>query len=285
MAAALGLKVALESSGKNATVICSDPMLVEYNRLVGVDSVANIFGSRNLIISFPEQTEHVDKVSYNLDKGELQLVITPKSDAPDLDHRKLKFISGMGKTDLMILLDVARLTDLGPIYDQAQEHFQKTTLVSVSHKAGAENFTLHQFHDLEASSLSEVVTHLAESLGLNISEDAASNLLLGLEKATDNFQSPAVSASTFEAAVILMRQGAKRHQEISAADFPAGSIPAVPNIAPVSHRDVVGPTSSLGYGIDSDEVMMDQKKSKSAEKKSAPADWYEPKIYKGPMLQ
>lgn len=284
MAAALGFKVALESSGKNVSVICPDPMLVEYNRLVGVNSVANVFGSRNLIISFPEQTEHVDKVSYNLEKGELQLVITPKTDAPDLDHRKLKFISGISKTDLIILLNVARLTDLGPVYDQAQEHLKRTTLVSVSHRPGVENFTLHQFHDLEASSLSEVVTHLAESLGLTVSEDAASNLLLGLEKATENFQSPVVSVSTFEAAVILMKRGAKRHLEISAEDFPVGSIPAAPDVT-ASDAGVVGPTSSLGYGTDSDQLLTDQKKPKSAEKKSAPADWYEPKIYKGPMLQ
>ena len=286
VASALGLKVSLESSGKNTRVICPDPMLVEFNRLVGVESVTNIFGSRNMIISFPEQTEHVDKVSYNLEKGELQLVISPKADAPDLDHHKLKFISGTGKTDLIILMNVDELADLGEIFEQARDHLQNTTLVSVSHRPTRENYTLHQFHDPEASSLSEIVTHLINSLGLSLDNDAASNLLVGLEKSTDNFQSPEVTATTFEAAVILMRQGAKRHHEISASDFPPGAIPTdttTPAPAPPAPPKPV--SSTLGFGTDSDQSLVDQKKSKSAEKKQAPADWYEPKIYKGPMLQ
>jgi hypothetical protein len=282
VASALGLKVALEASGKTARVICPDPMLVEFNRLVGVESVSSVFGSRNLIISFPEQTEHVDKVSYNLENGELQLVISPKPEAPDLDHHKLKIVSGMSKTDLIILMNVNQLADLGKIYDDARDHFQSTTLISVSHHPTQENYTLHQFHDREASSLSEVVTHLIDSLGLSLNNDAASNLLVGLEKSTDNFQAPAVSTSTFEAAVILMRHGAKRHQEISAADFPVGSIPvSPPDNLPTPPKS----SATSGFGTDSDQSQSDQKKTKSAEKKSAPAEWYEPKIYKGPMLQ
>jgi hypothetical protein len=290
VASALGLKIALESAGKNIRVVCPDPMLVEFNRLVGVESVTDAFGSRNLVISFPDQTEHVDKVSYNLDKGELQLVITPKADAPDLDHRKLRFVSGVGRTDLIILMDVDSLADLGHIYDEARDHFQSTTLISLSHGQVRENYTENQIFDNESSSLSELVTHLVDSLGLGINSDAASNLLVGLEKATENFQSPVVSASTFEAAVILMRQGAKRHHEISASDFPEGAIPSAPNVA----FSEVGPSrpppppqkSSVqsGYGTDSDQPLTEEKKPRTAEKK-APADWYEPKIYKGPMLQ
>ncbi len=124
VAAALGLKLSLESSGKLVQVACPDPMVVEFNRLVGVDSITTTFGTRNLVISFPDQTEAVDKVSYNLENGELQLVITPKPEAPELDHRRLKFISGAGKTDLIVLVAVDQITDLGSIYQDAKDHFQ-----------------------------------------------------------------------------------------------------------------------------------------------------------------
>jgi hypothetical protein len=288
----------LESAGKTVNVVCPDPMTVEFNRLVGVESVADVFGSRNLVISFPDQTENVDKVSYNLEKGELQLVITPKPDAPDLDYKKLKFVAGTAKSDLIIFLDVSDLSDLGVINDEAREQFQTTTLISISRNPNHENYSLHQFNDPSASSLCEVVTHLADALRLNIKGDAASNLLLGLEKATNNFRSATVAADTFAAAAILMNSDARRHEEISASDFPPGAIPAqvIPPTAPVQppppppppprRPQSSQPSQQLGYGTDSsDSDGLDEKKAKNPEKRQPPADWYEPKIYKGPMLQ
>ena len=291
VAAALGLKLSLESSGKLVQVACPDPMVVEFNRLVGVDSITTTFGTRNLIISFPDQTEAVDKVSYNLENGELQLVITPKPQAPELDHRRLKFISGAGKTDLIVLVTVDQITDLGSIYQDAKDHFQNTTLVSLSHKAPRENYTLHQIHDPQSSSVSELTTHVIDSLGLNLTGDAASNMLAGIEKATRNFQSPEITSATFEAAVILMRRGAKRHIELSATDFPPGAIPSSlplpPRPAPPPPPPPPQSSMQLGYGTDSASPVppaSETKKPKTAEKKNTPPDWYEPKIYKGPML-
>lgn len=288
VSASLGLKVSLESSGKQTRVVSPDPVLVEFNRLVGVDTIVDTFGSRNLIITFPDQTEHVDKVSYNLEKGELQLVITPKPEAPELDHQKLKFISGVGKTDLIITMGVRKLVDLGPILDQAKDHLSTTTVVSFSHRTPKESFTTNEVHDYEASSLSELTTHVIEALSLKLEQDAASNLLAGIEKATGNFQHPTVTVNTFEAAVILMRKGAKRHFEISASQFPPGSIPNSSNTpkpqqeqAPVSvsNQPKIQPSSQLGYGTDSGENLNQNKNLQKP-----PADWYEPKIFKGPML-
>ena len=90
VAAALSLKLSLDSSGKPTTVACSDPVTVEFHRLVAADSIVSNFGSKNLVITFPGQTEIVDKISYSLDDhGELNLVITPKADTPGIDYRRL----------------------------------------------------------------------------------------------------------------------------------------------------------------------------------------------------
>ncbi|KKU03065.1 MAG: hypothetical protein UX99_C0013G0022 [Candidatus Amesbacteria bacterium GW2011_GWB1_47_26] len=181
VAAALALKLSLDQFGKPASVTCADPMTVEFHRLVGADTVISNFGSRNLVITFPGQTEIVDKVSYHLDdRGELNLVITPKPNTPGLDHRKLNFISGGAQADLIILVAGAEVPEV----------FAQTKHFSL---AG-----------------SEEVTRLLETLKLPISNDAASNLLAGLEKSTSNFTAN-VTADTFEIAAVLMRQGARRH--------------------------------------------------------------------------
>lgn len=191
VAAALSLKLSLDQFGKPSSVSCPDALTVEFHRLVGADTVISNFGSRNLVITFPGQTEIVDKVSYHLDdRGELNLVITPKPNTPGLDHRKLNFVSGGAQADLVILVGVKELTDLGQIYVDARDMLAQTKQFSL---AG-----------------SQETVRLLETLKLPISNDAASNLLAGLEKATGNFTQD-TSGDTFEAAAILMRYGARRH--------------------------------------------------------------------------
>jgi len=258
VSAILALKLSFDAVGKSTLVACPDPIIVEFNRLIGIDTVTSMFGGRDLIIAFPEQTEHVDKVTYNIEAGELRLVVPPKQSAPTLDHRRLKFISGSHHADAIMLVDVDSLTDLGHIYEQGKEAFRASEkMVSLTRNLPAQNYTPHQVYDPLALSLSELVVYLIESLSLPLPADAATNLLAGLERATQNFQHPEISASAFETAARLIKSGARRHaDQISAADFPSGSIPASPGTA-----------------------------ESVAEIKGPPDDWMAPKVYRGPMLQ
>ena len=74
VASGLALRLVLESVGRSATVVCPDQMTVEFNRLVGVNTITSSWSSRDLLIGFADQTDHVDKISYNLEEGELRLV-------------------------------------------------------------------------------------------------------------------------------------------------------------------------------------------------------------------
>lgn len=282
VASALSLKLSLTAFGKNVTVACPDPMTVEFNRLVGVDTVVSSFGSRNLIISFPGQTENVDKVSYNLEHGELQLVISPKTSAPDLDPRRLKFVSSGAGYDLIITVGVDHLEDLGVFYTTAKDAFSSSKLISLTRGIPAQNYTSYQLFDPQASSLSEITVFLLESIGLPVNTDAASNLLSGLELATDHFRSDIVQASTFEAATTLMHRGARRHDVFSPENLPPGAVPSVPSTPPVSVNTISPtPSSQVGFGTDSQPPVEESTASPVA---NPSPDWYEPKIYQGSML-
>lgn len=246
VAAALALKLSLEGSAKNPIVSCPDPMTVEFHRLVGADTVTSNFGSRNLVITFPGQTELVDKISYNVENGELQLVVTPKINTPGIDYRRLKFVSAGAQADLVILVGVHDLTDMGQIYLDAKEFLKSVRQYSIS--------------DLPAS---EAVTHLIGGAQLPLDADAASNLLSGLQKATNYFQDSTVSADTFEAAALLLRRGARRHEVYAPAQVPPGGIPQ-----PTSPAASSSPTPV----VTADDVT------------NPPSDWYEPKVYRGTSL-
>jgi len=281
VAAGLALKLSLESADRTLTIVCADPMTVEFNRLVGIDTVTSNFGTGNFIIAFADQTEGVDKVSYNLDRGELQLVITPKKDAPPLDHRKLKFIPASATADLVITVAVENLFDLGPMYHDTRSLFAAAPVVSISRNSPSDNYTPHALYDPDTSSLSELVTHLIDTSGLSFHADVATNLLAGLEKATDFFRSPHVSHSTFETAAHLVRKGARRHHDaLSASDFPSGSIPTQPYTQPQTPPQ--SPPTASGWGTDSQTPPAEG--ATTTPPANPPSDWYEPKIYRGPML-
>ena len=270
-ASALAIKIAIESAGKLATVAYSEAITVEFNRLVGIDTVVNNFGGRNLIITFPGQTEYVDKVSYNLDKGELQLVITPKPSAPDLDPRRLKFISSGSQYDLVITVGANSLEDLGPLYVTNKETLQSVKMLSINHNLPTQNFAPNQIYDPQASSLSEITAFILESTGFPLNIDSASNLLAGLEKATNHFQSSIVSSTTFEAASLLLRRGARRQDVFSPDNLPPGSIPQNPT-----------PSIQMGYGTDSQMPLPETAVPVTTAPPSP--DWYEPKIFQGTSL-
>lgn len=209
VASALALKLSLESSGKTVNVICSDPMTVDFNRLVGVNTISSVFGSRNLIITLPGQTDLVDKVSYNVDSGELELVIVPKEGAV-LDPKNLKITPGMATPDLAILVGITDLT---------QTKYAETL-------ANIKLVYLNDTLDLSASCLSEMVANLIKSQELPVNSDIATNLIQGLTKATLGFSSVKVTKNTFEMAAWLVEKGSRHQDEISATSFPAGSIPS-----------------------------------------------------------
>ncbi|KKU98492.1 MAG: hypothetical protein UY28_C0001G0042 [Candidatus Amesbacteria bacterium GW2011_GWB1_48_13] len=290
VAAGLGLKLVLEAGAKSVTVVCPDPMTVQFNRLVGVESVTDSLGSRQLLITFPGQTEYVDKVGYDLVGGELQLVITPKQDSPDLDHHKLQFIKGHGRTDIAILVGVNQLSDLGSLNEAAVQFLSDAKIIALSHQPPAQDYAHHVIYHPDASSVSELVVHLLDSLGIDPDADTATNLLSGIEDATDYFRSPRVNVNTFEIAAYLLRRGARRHQPVDANQLPPGAVPqAVPPIrkpllsqkTPPPAAVTPVPSTALGFGTDS------QQPEEPVEGQAKPApspDWYEPKIFQGSML-
>ncbi len=208
VASALALKLSLELASKIVNVICSDPMTVDFNRLIGINTITNVFGSRNLIITLPGQTDLVDKVSYNVDSGELELVIVPKEGAV-LDPKNLKVTPGMAAPDLAILVGITDLT---------QTKYAETLA----------NIKLVYFNDTldsSAACLSELVANLIKTQELPINSDIATNLMQGITKATSGFTSNKVSKNTFEIAAWLVDKGSRHQDEISASSFPTGSIP------------------------------------------------------------
>lgn len=209
VAAATALSIALAEDGKEATVACPSPMLVEFNRLVGVQKVTDSIENRNLTVSFEDyEATNIERVSYNIENGKFMLVIAPKSGvtAPNKDQVILGYRGVAG--DVVVVIGAEKKQSLGKFADEKELFGEQAKVVLVNNipVSGFQNVT--ELINPNASSVSETVLQVVEGLNLKVNADVASNLFAGLRSGSDNFQTK-ITADTFAAASRLVSAGAR----------------------------------------------------------------------------
>jgi hypothetical protein len=247
VAAGLALYLSLKEA-KDISISCPSPILVEFNRLMGVDKITSELGNKNLTIGFNGYpADNIERVSADVINSEFKLTVIPKAGflSPKKEQVEL-FLSGAA-ADLIILVggedesSFPQLT-LQDLSGAKFAHIGLKPLVVSSDKSILSYATV-------ASSLSEIIASLISGNGLSMDADIATNLMAGIEEASGHFAGEGVSANTFDVFANLLRAGGVRTpKEVTPQKpYPQGSIPAAPQPAP----------------------------------QPAPKDWFEPKIYKG----
>jgi len=256
-AAALGLYLSLSGSGKPLEVFCSTPMTVELNRLVGVDKVSDKIQGTDLVISLNYPPDQVEKVSYNDDAGRPNIVIQPKIGASPLNEKLVGFSYAGSGADVVFCLGIASLDKLSAGNQVIGANGQ---VVNIDTQATNTGFGAVNVLDREASCLSEIILGLVSGLNLSLSPDAAQNLLSGLWQATGGLSTPVLGPDVYEAVAICLRAGAQKPAEV------LGGQPINKEVKP----EPVGESKEI--------------KTKKEEPAAPPADWFEPKIFKGSSI-
>jgi len=212
MGAALGLYLTLKNLGKNVSVASPATPLVEVSSLVGIDKVKKALEGGeggDLIVSFPYKEGEIEKVSYTLESGYLNIIVKPGELGLSFDQRDVEYKHGGGAAPTLIfVIGTSRLVDLGNLFNP--EAMKGTTVVNIDNKQDNQSFGDVVLVSNRFSSVSEQVTHLIITLGYNIDQDSAQNLLSGISSATGNFQKANTSPVAFEMAAALMKKGAVR---------------------------------------------------------------------------
>lgn len=226
-AASLSLYLSLKKAGKTVTVACPQQMTVEFSQLVGVDKVSDKMGKKDMVISFDYVKDSIEKVSYNVEGNKFNLVIQPKRGFPPLDAKNVSYSYSGGGSDLIFVIGAQRLEDLGRLYESKKNLYGEKTVVNIDyHPQNTQFGKINMFHP-PASSYSELVVSILKGLNLPFDQDVATNLLVGLQSATNNFQSPSVSADAFEAAAYCLRAGAKQTGEKKTPSSPDWLAPKI----------------------------------------------------------
>lgn len=268
VAAAASLYLALLKQGKTVSLACSTTVSSE---LVGADKIQNSLSVNgdNLVISFPYSDGAIDKVDYNIQANNFNLIITPRPGQVKLNPDQVKYSYSGGNFDFIIVIDAPNLNSVGEIYNNNQKQFQGKDIINIDRHLTNGHYGTVNFVNKTISSVSELVFQIIQGLKIEIDKDIATNLYAGIAASTNNFTSYSVTASTFEAIANLLRQGAvKKTFKKPAAPAP---FTASGSFQPSKSKEVH--TSKPIEAIEK-EPLLD-------EKKTTPQDWLKPKIFRG----
>ena len=239
MAAALSLYLGLQDYGKNPSIASGSQPLVEHSSLVGIDKVKSNFesgggeatASGDLVVSFPYREGEIEKVSYTIEGGYLNIVVKAGQQGLTFQESDVKFrrggasTGGAGAPSLLFIVGTSRLSDLGALFDT--EALKNTAIINIDNSTDNQGYGDIPAVSPDVASVSEMVAGLLYYLGIDVNEDMAQNLMYGINDGTNNMQDPRVSYSTFELVANLMKKGANRQQQRPQAR-PAQGLPQQP---------------------------------------------------------
>ncbi len=214
MGAALSLYLSCKAQGKKATIAGETEPIVELSSLVGIDKVKSFFSGQggDLVVSFPYNEGEIEKVSYTLENGSLNIIVKAGALGLSFEEKDVQYKRGNTTPSLLFIVGTPRLSDLGNLFDP--QTLKDTTIVNIDNKIENQGFGDVVIVSTNASSVSEQVANLLSALRFPLDIDVAQNLISGISFATENFQSPKTSAIAFEMAGFLLKKGAVRQKSV-----------------------------------------------------------------------
>lgn len=315
VAAGLSLFLSLGLSKKDVSIVCPSPMLVEFNKLIGVNKISTELGSKNLVIRFKDyQAENIEKVSYDIENGEFKLSVIPKVGqiAPNQNQVNINY-SGASAT-AVILIGGEGEKSFPALTTNSDLASAKLIFLGIQAPKFAPTRQIISFAR-PVSSASEIAATLIKESGYQIDVDTATDLLLGIELSSNNFTLSGVTADTFQIVSDLVKLGGKREplafakqqmqqmqqmmqnptaqqqfrdqlQQLSKQPTPQPAQPPIPVQPPIVQpqeavQQVLQQTASQPQPTNNQVPVTDNTEAKEGVVENPPVDWLNPKIYKG----
>lgn len=266
MAASLALYLSFYSLGKNVQVVSGVEPWVEISNLVGIDRLKKDFSGivKKFIVSLPYSApynDEIEKVSYVIEDERLNINILGSEKGISFSEKDVAFIKSGSVPNLVFTIGVSDLSGVSRFVSKDDNN----RIVNIDKDLRNSFYGDIVLVSSLFSSVSEIVGKLIQELSLPIDVDVAQNLLDGIIFATNNFSAVVTSPFAFEAAGLLLRNGAKRKAvNTSGAD---SGLEAITKSKKILQQDLAD---------------QDFKKEKpESDQGQVPSEWFTPKIFKG----
>jgi c-di-AMP phosphodiesterase-like protein len=256
---------------------------VGLSNFIGVDKIVSEVGKKNFVISLAYSEGSIEKVSYNIEGDNFNLVIEPRAGHEPFNEKSVKYSYQGAAPDVIVAVDTIHLGGLKKAYEGEKELFASKPVINIDRHPNNAQYGQLNLVDPKASSTSELVAQLLSALGVSLTADIATNLLNSLYGATNSFQASGVTHIAFELAAACLKAGGKRffvstevvqeelpHRETAVTEAPEVMDAGAPREE--AHEPAV-PEPTIEHQV-----------TQAGEQKEAPADWLKPKIFKSSNL-
>ena len=211
----IALAGVLRKFGKKVTALVSDSLPQQVTFLGTGELDRSLSGSRDFILKIDLKRATVDKLKYEVEDDKLNIYLTPMQGG--FTPGDVKFDYGAYRYDLVIVLGVPTRARIDRIFSDNSELFKNLPIVNLDFHRSNELYGAINLIEPTASSLSEILVALAESLQNGIvDEQIATALLTGLMSSTDRFTATHTTAKSLTVAAQLMAAGAKQPNIVKA---------------------------------------------------------------------
>ncbi len=279
IASATALYLGLVKMGKSVTLV--SPSEVQSD-LTAADKIQSnlVTGGDSLVVSFPYTDGAINKVDYNIQGENFNLIITPRQGYPKMNPNQVKYSYTGGNLDFIIVIDSPTLNNLGSTYTDNQNQFQGREIVNIDRHLTNSFFGTVNLVNKTVSSVSELILSVLQGLRVEIDKDIATNLYAGISAATNNFTSYSVNAETFEHIATLLRMGALK-KIMKKPDFGLEQTIQQPVVRPTQQPKI---NSSRNHPEMQNVKPIDLVEKEVQPEPQSPQDWLKPKIFKGSGL-
>src|SRR5665213_3639945 len=208
LSALLGLPLLLNKQGKHAVAVFGGqvPSTIEF--LKPDETIEkNTDSLRDFIIALDKNK--ADKLRYKVEDDVVRIFITPYKTS--ISQEDLEVSQGDFNVDVVVALGVLQQEDLDDAITAHGRILHDATVASINTAPDGGLGTIN-WQDPQASSLSELVTEVAQAFGDDILDtQIATALLTGIVSETDRFSNDKTSSQTMSASAALMAAGADQH--------------------------------------------------------------------------
>ncbi|HET7060416.1 MAG TPA: hypothetical protein VFH99_03850 [Candidatus Saccharimonadales bacterium] len=208
LAACLGLTLLLNKLNKHSVAVFSGQVPSTMEFLKPQETLEKTTDSlRDFIIALDK--DKADKLRYKVEDNVVRIFITPYKTS--IGQEDLEFSQGDFNVDVVIALGVRKQEDLDEAITAHGRILHDATVASINLSNDGSSLGTISWNDAQASSLSELVTDLAQLLGDKLLDNQiATALLTGIVAETDRFSNDKTSSQTMNASSTLMAAGANQ---------------------------------------------------------------------------
>ncbi len=201
-------EVIKQDLGKKVELACESELPKNFQEAAPMPDIKKMtqLPPKSFILEFKNQENKVRNIQWNQNQDKISLYIT--MDQGNLKPENLDVNISGSDHDLIMLVGVNSLEELGALYQAGKNIFEESKLVVFGRRSVIKLPQAKNIESDKTSSISEQVLNYLEVNGIKLNPQRAAKVLAAIFSVTDGFKKNLADARTYENCAKLTRMGA-----------------------------------------------------------------------------